>query len=86
VTTSIVIGEESLALGLPRSALQTIQGESVVFVRNDEGFERRDVTIGRQDAAMVEVLAGVVPGERIAVENTFLLKAELGKGEAGHQH
>jgi len=86
VTTSIIIGEDALERRLPRSAVQTIQGETVVFVQTDEGFERRDVTIGRQDAEMVEILAGVEAGESVAVENTFLLKAELGKGEAGHDH
>ncbi len=86
VTTSIVIGEEPLELRLPRSAVQTMQGETVVFVQTDEGFQRRDVTIGRQDAEMVEILAGVEAGESVAVENTFLLKAELGKGAAAHDH
>lgn len=86
VTVAIILGEESLTLRLPRSALQTIGAESVVFVRTDEGFERRDVTIGRQDAETVEILGGLSPGEPVAIKNTFLLKAELGKGEAGHDH
>jgi cobalt-zinc-cadmium efflux system membrane fusion protein len=86
VTTSIVVGEEPLALGLPRNAVQTIDGEPVVFVQRQDGFERRDVSIGRQDAETVEVLTGIIPGEQIAVENTFLLKSELSKGEAGHDH
>jgi cobalt-zinc-cadmium efflux system membrane fusion protein len=86
VATSIVVGEEPVDLGVPRSAVQTIRGESVVFVQTDEGFERRDVTIGRQDPEIVEILGGVEPGEPVAIENTFLLKAELGKGEAGHDH
>jgi cobalt-zinc-cadmium efflux system membrane fusion protein len=86
VTTSIIVGEEPLTLRLPRSALQKIGGESVVFVQTDEGFERRDVTIGREDAESVEVLAGVAPGEPVAVVNTFLLKAELAKITAGKEH
>ncbi len=86
VTTAVVVGEDALELRLPKSALQTIGGEPVVFVQTDDGFERRDVTLGRQDAEMVEIVSGVVPGEPVAVKNTFLLKAELGKGEAGHGH
>jgi len=86
VTTAVVVGEDALELRLPKSALQTIGGELVVFVQTDEGFERRDVRIGRQDAEMVEIVSGVAPGEPVAVKNTFLLKAELGKGEAGHDH
>jgi membrane fusion protein, heavy metal efflux system len=59
-------------------------GEKVAFVRNADGFERRDVKTGKSDDESVEVVSGLEPGEEIAVKNTFLLKAELGKGEAEH--
>ena len=59
-------------------------GEKVAFVRNADGFERRDVKTGKSDDVSVEVVSGLEPGEEIAVKNTFLLKAELGKGEAEH--
>ena len=39
---------------------------------------------GRQDARLVEVTDGLAAGERVATANTFVLKAELGKAEAGH--
>ena len=61
---------------LPKTALQTIKGETVVFVRTDEGFEARKVSIGRQDARLVEIAAGLSAGERIAIANTFILKAD----------
>jgi cobalt-zinc-cadmium efflux system membrane fusion protein len=34
----------------------------------------------------VEILSGVTAGEQIAGQGAFLLKAELGKGEAEHGH
>ncbi|WP_437812516.1 efflux RND transporter periplasmic adaptor subunit [Sorangium sp. So ce1078] len=40
----------------------------------------------RRGAPVVEILAGVAAGERYAGKNSFILKAELGKSEAGHQH
>ncbi|AUX44178.1 cytochrome C peroxidase [Sorangium cellulosum] len=40
----------------------------------------------RRGAAVVEIEAGVAAGERYAGKNSFILKAELGKSEAGHQH
>jgi cobalt-zinc-cadmium efflux system membrane fusion protein len=55
-----------------------------VFVRTAEGFEARGITLGRQDARLAEVTAGLNAGERIATTNTFILKAELGKAGAGH--
>jgi cobalt-zinc-cadmium efflux system membrane fusion protein len=68
---------------VPRVALQTIDGERVVFARTASGFQRRAVTTGGSDEQAVEIVSGLSVGEQIAVKNTFLLKADLGKGEAG---
>jgi cobalt-zinc-cadmium efflux system membrane fusion protein len=82
VTANIVLKEEPVEVRVPRVALQTIGGTQVVFVRTPNGFQRRAVTIGRSDEQAVEITSGLSAGEQIAVKNTFLLKAELGKGEA----
>jgi membrane fusion protein, heavy metal efflux system len=82
VTAGIVTGEEPVEVRVPRAALQTIGGERVVFVRTPSGFQKRAVTIGRSDEQDVEITSGLSPGEQVAVKNSFLLKAELGKGEA----
>ena len=72
--------------GTLKAAVQTVEGKSVVFVRTPEGFEKREVELGRSDDDAVEVASGLKPGDEIAVGNTFLLKAELGKSEADHDH
>src|SRR5207302_3026029 len=79
VTARIVIKEEPVEVSIPPSALQTIGGERVVFVRTPNGFQRRAVTTGRSDEQAVEITSGLSTGEQVAVKNTFLLKAELGK-------
>lgn len=84
VSTEIQVGQDAVKVLVPREAIQTIGGEKVVFVRTPDGFERRDVKTGKSDDTAVEIVTGINPGEEIAVANTFLLKAELGKGEAGH--
>jgi cobalt-zinc-cadmium efflux system membrane fusion protein len=71
---------------VPKLALQTVEGKTVVFVREGERFEARAVRLGREDDDQVEVASGIKPGETIAVTNTFTLKAELGKREAAHEH
>jgi cobalt-zinc-cadmium efflux system membrane fusion protein len=71
---------------VPRDALQTVEGESVVFVHTEHGFAVRPVLRGREGATQVEVVRGLDAGERYAVTETFLLKAELGKGAAEHEH
>lgn len=66
-------------------AVQSINGADVVFVRTRNGFEPRPVRVGRRGAGQVEIVSGVRAGERIAGKGAFLLKAELGKGEARHE-
>jgi len=61
-------------------------GEHVVFVRTPDGFEKREVVLGRSDDKHAEVVFGLDAGENLAVTNTFILKAELGKSEADHGH
>ena len=74
---------------VPASALQTVEGETVVYVQTPEGFEARPVEVGRRSQQRVEIAAGLKPGERYAATNTFTLKAEQGRGlleHAGHAH
>lgn len=86
VTARVVVSEENVDMRVPRSALQAIGGEQVVFVRNEKGFEKREVVLGKSDDSSVEIVFGLDPGEKVAVTNSFVLKAELGKAEAEHAH
>lgn len=71
---------------VPEDAVQTVDGQTVVFVRTQEGFKVQAVQTGDRSAGMVTVLSGIEAGERIASENAVLLKGELEKDEAGHGH
>lgn len=84
VTAAIQTAEQPVDVLIPRDAVQTIEGETAVFVRTATGFEKRVVMLGRSDDRSIEVISGLAAGEPVAVANTFLLKAELGKAEAGH--
>ncbi len=70
----------------PSGALQRMDGATVVFVADDGVFTPRPVTIGRLGRERAEVSAGLRAGERVAAANSFLVKAELEKGSAGHDH
>jgi RND family efflux transporter MFP subunit len=52
---------------VPQAALAGDDGRPVVFVVNDGAVERRAVTAGRGLGSDVEIMAGVSPGERLAV-------------------
>jgi cobalt-zinc-cadmium efflux system membrane fusion protein len=60
-------------------------GEAIFVVAGDT-FEPRTVTIGRTGRSKVAIVDGLAPGERYAEEGSFLVKAELAKSAAGHEH
>lgn len=71
------------ALLVPKAAVQTIQGESCVFVSTGGEFKARPVTVGRSDGNRIEITAGLKPGERFVSVNAFALKSELEKAGFG---
>ena len=71
-------------------AVQVIEGESVVFVPDEHGFEPVPVETGLSDGHCVEILQGLLPGDRYVAAGAFTLKAELITSgmdpHAGHSH
>jgi membrane fusion protein, heavy metal efflux system len=84
IRAKIPTDETPAEIVVPKTALQSVKGDTVVFVSTADGFEARKVSIGRQDAHLAEVTSGLAAGEHIATANTFILKADLGKAEVEH--
>jgi RND family efflux transporter MFP subunit len=55
---------------VPNSAVREEGGQKVVFVVEDETVDRRAISVGRSLGTDVEVMAGVVPGDRIVVSES----------------
>lgn len=70
---------------VPRDAVQTIGGQPCVFVESEDGLVRRPIVAGRQGPERIEIVSGLAAGERIAVRNAFLLKAELAKSSIAEE-
>jgi cobalt-zinc-cadmium efflux system membrane fusion protein len=87
VRGSVVLSQQDVAVSAPADAVQTLERRAVVFVLvADETYEARPVTVGRRGDDMVEIVSGLTAGEHYVSRNAFLVKAEIGKGEAGHGH
>lgn len=84
IRAEVVVGETAAPIVAPADSVQTLEGQQVVFVQEGEALEARAVTLGRSGAGTVEVTAGLKDGEILVAENAFLVKAEIGKGEAEH--
>ena len=79
-------GQATGGMTVPTEAVQTVDGNTVVFVQVEGGFQAVQVLAGRQAAGRTEILRGLTGSERVAAVNAFLLKAEMAKGEAEHGH
>ena len=86
VDGEIITGQVDAPVAVRNGAIQTVENKTVVFVEEGEAFEAREVELGVKDNERVEITSGLLPGDRYVAENSFILKAELGKGEAEHEH
>ena len=77
------IDEIAMPLGrsglvVPEAALQAVDDQPVVFVAlAGNRFARRDVRPGLRQGGVVEIAEGLQPGEQVATEGSFRLKALL---------
>jgi len=88
VNAQVIIGNDTVPVIVPKTALETFENRTVVFVRHEDGFMPEPVTIGRSNSTAVEIVTGLKAGQEYVLKGGFTLKAELQKesfGE-GHEH
>ena len=86
VTARITVDRERVDLVVPLAALQDFRDWDVVFVRVGDTYEVRPVQLGKRDATQVQVLSGLNAGDQVVVEQSYLVKADIGKSGASHDH
>ncbi len=86
VTGRIMVKNLTVDVLVPKTALQMLGEQTVVFVKTDEGFKPQPVQIGRQNDVNVEIVHGLTPGTVYVSKGGFTLKAELLKSEFGDGH
>lgn len=87
VSGKIAFAETKADVVVPLTALQTVEGQTVVFVQHaEDDFEPQAVKVGRKDRQQVEILQGLKAGQTYVSQNAFTLKAQLQKGEFGEGH
>ncbi len=86
VTVDVTLAESAVSVAVRNEALQILDERTVVFAEVPDGFQPVPVETGRSDGEATEIVKGLKPGARYVAGNSFILKAELGKGEAEHEH
>lgn len=82
----ITLSAVEAPLVIPRTALQTFRDWEVAFVKVGDVYEFRPLELGRTDGEHVEVLAGLQPGDIYVAVNSYLIKADIEKSGASHDH
>ena len=82
----VEVEQIELPLLVENRAIQTFRDWQVVFIKIGEEYEIRPLSLGRSDGTYTEVIAGLNPGDSYVVGNAYLLKADLEKDGATHDH
>jgi len=86
VSAKIEVAEFQVPLAVKRSGLQSFRDFTVVFVKIGNEYEVRMLELGRVAGEWIEVLGGLKVGSEYVSENSFIIKADIEKSGASHDH
>lgn len=86
IKADIKTSERQVPLAVKTSALQSFRDMPVVFAKYGNHYEVRMLEMGEQSDDWIEVLGGLEPGTEYVTGNSFLLKADVLKSGASHDH
>lgn len=86
VKVRLTQSEAMIPMAVKAEALQTFRDWDVVFIKVGDIFEARPLELGRREGEWVEVISGLTPGMEYATKNSFVIKADVMKSGASHDH
>jgi len=86
ISGNITIRDHTAALAVKRTGLQSFRDFTVVYAQIGEQYEVRMLELGLQAGEWAEVLGGLEPGTRYVSENSYVIKADIEKTGASHDH
>lgn len=82
----VTVNAVTVPLAVRTEALQRFRDFTVVFANFGEDYEVRMLELGRKTPEWTEVLSGIKPGTRYAAKGAFLIRADVEKSGASHDH
>lgn len=86
ITARLKVKETEVPVAVPKTALQSLNGQDSLFLKTEEGFELIPVTVGKSDDRKTEIVSGLTAGQQFVEDGAFALKAQLSKSEFGDEH
>ena len=82
----VTVNAVSVPIAVRTEALQPFRDFTVVFANYGQDYEVRMLTLGRRSPEWTEVLSGIEPGTPYAAKGSFLIRADIEKSGASHDH
>jgi len=82
----VTVAKHNVPLAVRKSGIQGFRDFQVVFAKIDDTYEVRMLELGREDSDWVEVLDGLKPRTEYVTKNSYLIKADIEKSGASHDH
>lgn len=87
IRADVVLSEKEAPLAVKTEAIQRMEGNTVVFVQEEGGtYKAQPVETGMSDSEWTEIKSGLNAGQRYVAKNSFVVKADIGKAGAEHEH
>ena len=80
------IATHDVPLAVKRSGVQGFRDFQVVFAKFGDTYEVRMLEFGISDSDWLEVTDGLAAGTEYVTENSYLIKADIEKSGASHDH
>ena len=82
----VTVDQRSVPLAVRTYAIQQFRDFRVVFAKIGETYEVRMLELGQEGPEWTEVISGIKPGTVYASENSYVIKADIEKSGASHDH
>lgn len=82
----VEVARYEVPLAVKRNALQSFRDFTVVYAKVGDQYEVRMLELGREAGEWIEVLGGLKPGTEYVTDNSFIIKADIEKSGASHDH
>lgn len=82
----VVVNAVTVPLAVRTEAIQPFRDFKVVFANFGQDYEVRMLELGRSTPEWTEVLGGLKPGTPYVAKGSFLIRADIEKSGASHDH
>jgi cobalt-zinc-cadmium efflux system membrane fusion protein len=86
ISAEILLNRYKVPLAVKVDGLQSFRDFTVVYAKVDEQYEVRMLALGRRVGSWVEVLGGISAGTEYVAKNSYIIKADIDKSGASHDH